>query len=141
MTFGESGARLIRLPAFTDERGQLAVGESGDALPFQVARFFTVGNVPAGARRGDHATSCDELLVATAGSLTVGIHDGKEEYACRLDRRDVALLVPGYTYCWQYDFSADAVLLVLASEVYSSVEYIHGLDAYRAAIAQKRIRC
>ena len=140
MTFGESGARLIRLPAFTDERGQLVVGEGEDALPFRVVRFFTGGHGPAGARRGAHAVSCEELLVAAVGSLTVSIHDGKAEYACRLDRRDIALLVPRYTYCWQYDFSADAVVLVLASEPYASVEYIRGLDTYRAAVTQKRIR-
>ena len=117
----------------------MAVGEYDRELPFRPVRFFTVGDVPADVRRGDHATSCDELLVATAGSLTAGIHDGKNEYRCKLDRRDAALFIPRYTYCWQYDFSGDAVLLVLASEPYARVQYIERLDAFLAAVAQNRI--
>jgi hypothetical protein len=130
MMFGDSGARLIRLVTHADERGQLTVGEAGHDLPFQPVRFFTIHDVPAGARRGDHAVDCDLLLLAVAGSVMVGIHDGKAEYRCRLDRPDVALYLPPNIFNWQYDFSAGCVLLALASRPYAAVRYISGLDEY-----------
>jgi hypothetical protein len=130
MTFGDSGAKLIRLGTHADDRGQLIVGEVGYDLPFQPVRLFTIHGVPAGARRGDHAVDCELLMLAVAGSVMVGIHDGKAEHTCRLDRRDLGLYLPPNIFNWLYDFSAGCVLLVLASRTYAAVRYISGLDEY-----------
>jgi hypothetical protein len=132
MPLGECGARILSLGAHVDARGTLVVGECGGALPFSPMRFFLVHGVPPGGRRGGHAVvNCDELLVAAAGAISIGLHDGREEHVLRLDSPRVALYLPRDTFCWQFDFSPGAVLLVLASELYQNVRYVDDLEAYR----------
>lgn len=132
MTRGDAKAKLIELETHPDARGRLVVGEYGSELPFVPMRFFFVQEVPSGAERGHHAVNCEELFVACAGSVSVGIYDGTETRSFRLDRPDVALYLPPDTYCWQYAFSADALLLVFASQPYRSVRYISDRAAYEA---------
>jgi UDP-2-acetamido-3-amino-2,3-dideoxy-glucuronate N-acetyltransferase len=110
--------RLLHLPSVREARGALAVAE-GEDLPFAVARYFVVRDVPAGATRGRHLQrEGHELLSCVAGSCTVELHrpDGGETH--RLDGPERALHVPPGTWVECRDFSADAVLLVLCSNVY-----------------------
>jgi UDP-2-acetamido-3-amino-2,3-dideoxy-glucuronate N-acetyltransferase len=132
MTRRDGNAKLIELEVHPDARGKLVVGECGAELPFVPMRFFFVQAVPSGAERGHHAVNCEELFVACAGSVSVGVYDGSETRSFRLERPDVALYLPPDTYCWQYDFTADALLLVFASEPYRSVRYISDRGAYEA---------
>lgn len=110
--------RILRLPSFGDERGALAVAE-GDALPFAVARYFVVRNVPAGAARGRHLQlEGHELLSCVVGSCTVELRWPGGEATHRLDGPEQALHVPPGVWVECRDFSADAVLLVLCSNAY-----------------------
>ncbi|HEX9906058.1 MAG TPA: FdtA/QdtA family cupin domain-containing protein [Propylenella sp.] len=131
-SLGVGGARLIPLPEYRDLRGTLVVGEFANQVPFAPVRFFVVHGVPPGVSRGYHAAvNCDQLLVAVAGSVHIGIDDGIEEHSCLLDSRRTALCLPRNTFCWQHDFSPDAVLLVLASEIYELTEYVSDRAEYR----------
>ena len=137
MPLGDCGARMVELSAHVNARGTLVVGECGVVLPFAPLRFFLVHGVPPGARRGGHAVvNCDELLVAAAGEVSVGIDDGHEQHVLRLDSPNVGVYLPRDTFCWQFDFSPGAVMLVLASEHYRNVCYVDDLDAYRRARAR-----
>jgi hypothetical protein len=129
---GASGACPVRLSAHVDERGALTVGECGGELPFAPVRFFLVHGVPAGAERGGHAVvNCDELIVAAAGSFSVGVDDGAAEHIFRLERPDTALFLPRDTYSRQFGFSPGAVMLVLASETFGTVRYVSDRAAWR----------
>jgi UDP-2-acetamido-3-amino-2,3-dideoxy-glucuronate N-acetyltransferase len=110
--------RLLHLSSVEDARGALAVAE-GDDLPFQVARYFVVRDIPAGAARGRHLQrEGHELISCVAGACTVELRwpDGEATY--RLDGPEQALHVPPGVWSECRDFSADAVLLVLCSNAY-----------------------
>lgn len=91
----------------------------GDALPFPVARYFLVRDVPAGAARGRHLQrEGHELITCVVGACSVDLRwtDGEESH--RLDDPKQALHVPPGTWVECRDFSPDAVLLVLCSNAY-----------------------
>lgn len=131
-----AGVKLLSLKKNSDPRGNLLAFENEQELPFQVKRIFLVNGVPANEVRGIHAhRECWQFLIAVAGSLTVGFDDGAQSQELILDRDDVGLLLPPLTYGRQFNFSPDAVLLVLASHSYDLSDYI---DDYEEFLELKR---
>ena len=49
-----------------------------------------------------------------------------------LDRPNIGLFVPAMIWCIQYKYSADAVLLVFATESYNPDDYIRDYDEFLA---------
>lgn len=131
---GAPSQRTTRLTGFNDHRGVLTVGETPAGLPFQVERFFIVSNVPEGEPRGIHAhKECHQFLVCVAGSVKALFDDGSVREVISLDEPNIGLHMPPLTWGAQYDFSSDAVLLVLASHRYAPEDYIHEYDEFLAA--------
>ena len=119
------------LPGFSDHRGNLTVGQTKDGLPFQVERFFIVSNVPPGEPRGIHAhRKCHQFLVCVSGSVKAMFDDGTSREVVLLDQPNLGLHMPPLTWGAQYDFSSDAVLLVLASDRYDEDDYIHDYEEF-----------
>lgn len=117
---------LVKLVSFTDQRGSLTVGELPLTLPFEVKRFFYVANVPQGEPRGIHAhKECHQFLVCVAGSVSAMVDDGEHREVYTLSNDGHGLYMPPMTWGSQYDYSDDAVLLVLASHEYDADDYIH----------------
>jgi acetyltransferase-like isoleucine patch superfamily enzyme/dTDP-4-dehydrorhamnose 3,5-epimerase-like enzyme len=127
------GAALLELPQIQDSRGMLSFAEAEQSLPFRVARYFLVYGVPNRQIRGEHAhRALHQFLVCVAGSCAVRIFDGQKSDEVRLDRPELGLHVPPMVWTTQYKFSSDAVLLVLASDVYDEADYIRDPDEYMA---------
>src|SRR6185312_16425208 len=117
--------RLIELPERADARGALIFAQEGDHIPFPVKRFFALYRVAPGASRGGHAHRAQhQLLAMLAGAATVIVDDGKTRTPLRLDRPSLALHAPPMLWLDLEDFSADAVCMVLTSDVYSESDYI-----------------
>lgn len=126
-----SGVQLLNLKKNSDPRGNLLAFENDKALPFRVKRIFIVDGVPENEVRGIHAhRECWQFLVAVAGSITVGFDDGSNAQELVLDQNDVGLLLPPLTYGKQFNFSPDAVLLVLASHSYDLNDYIDDYEEF-----------
>jgi acetyltransferase-like isoleucine patch superfamily enzyme len=127
--------RLIELPHFEDLRGALAVGEVGAALPFAPARYFVVFDVPSAEVRGEHAhRRCEQFLTCVRGSVRVVLDDGRARAEYVLDTPRRGVLIPAMVWGTQYRYSADAVLLVLASLPYDAADYIRNFDEYLALV-------
>jgi UDP-2-acetamido-3-amino-2,3-dideoxy-glucuronate N-acetyltransferase len=125
------GVRLIPLDRHEDLRGHLAVAQRGGALPFEPQRVFFVHHVPSREVRGAHAhRRLQQLLICAAGQCSVVLDDGRQRQEFPLDGPDFALLVPALVWGIQYRFSADATLVVLASEAYDDAEYIRDYDEF-----------
>lgn len=119
------GVTLHRLPKVLDLRGNLTVGEFGRSIPFEAKRYFMVFGVPNAEVRGEHAhRSCHQFLICARGSLSVVADDGRSREEFQLDDPAIGLHLPPLTWGIQYKYSADAVLLVFASEFYDNQEYI-----------------
>jgi UDP-2-acetamido-3-amino-2,3-dideoxy-glucuronate N-acetyltransferase len=119
-------ARLIDLPLVSGDKGVLVWAQVGAHLPFEVRRFFCIFGVPAGEARGQHAhRELHEMLVCVRGHCTVLIDDGSSSRRFMLDTPARGLYVPPLTWATQCEFSADALLAVLASETYRPEDYVH----------------
>jgi UDP-2-acetamido-3-amino-2,3-dideoxy-glucuronate N-acetyltransferase len=131
------GAALVPLPKKIDMRGSLSVGEIDAQLPFLPRRFFLVYDVPSREVRGEHAhKACHQFLVCVKGSLSVVLDDGEHRDEVLLDSPLRGLHIPPMVWGIQYRFSADAVLLVLASDPYDAQDYIRSHDDYLAALGR-----
>lgn len=131
------GAILYRLPRISDHRGDLSFAELNQSLPFPVSRYFLVFDVPSREIRGEHAhRTLHQYLVAVHGSCSVRLFDGARSEEILLDRPECALHVPPMVWTTQYRYSSDAVLLVLASDVYREEDYIRDFDEYQASVCQ-----
>lgn len=122
----------VPLPRIIDARGQLTFGEYPGDLPFQPVRFFVVQHVSADQSRGGHGhRTCSLILVMLAGACDVHIWDTPtSSVVVRLVAGGDALLLRPGTYSEQRSFSADAVLLGLASETYDVDEYVSAQEYF-----------
>jgi UDP-2-acetamido-3-amino-2,3-dideoxy-glucuronate N-acetyltransferase len=129
------GVTVHRLPVFADLRGSLSVGEFPEQVPFVPKRYFIVYDVPGKDVRGEHAhRRCHQFLVCLRGSLSVVVDDGKASEEIALDRPSIGLYLPPMVWAVQYRYSADALLLVFASEPYDARDYIRDYDEFLSAI-------
>lgn len=129
------GAMLYELPRVSDHRGHLSFAEIHQQLPFEAARYFVVFGVPNREIRGEHAhRTLHQFLVCVHGACSVRVFDGDSSDEVRLDRADLGLHVPPMVWTTQYKYSADAVLVVLASDVYREEDYIRDSDEFLSAV-------
>lgn len=114
-----------------DERGKLVVIEGEQSIPFAIQRVFYIYGSDATVVRGQHANRESEfVLINVAGNSKVRITDGEEEFIVELNRPMMGVYIPKMVWKDMYDFSADSVLLVLASTHYDGSEYIRDYEAY-----------
>jgi acetyltransferase-like isoleucine patch superfamily enzyme/dTDP-4-dehydrorhamnose 3,5-epimerase-like enzyme len=131
--YEDQGARLVALPVIPDTRGVLTFAEAGTHLPFTPKRYFAIMDVPQGKMRGAHAhRELHQFMVCLRGRCTVVLDDGYSRRQVRLDSPGVGLHVPPMTWNELTEASADAVVLVLASDVYSERDYIRNYDDFVA---------
>jgi UDP-2-acetamido-3-amino-2,3-dideoxy-glucuronate N-acetyltransferase len=131
------GVSRYNLTRVSDMRGHLAATEFSD-LPFQPQRSFLVFNVPSTEVRGEHAhRRCHQLLTCVHGEVSVMVDDGQQREEYRLDRPEIGLHIKPMVWASQYRYSADAVLLVLASEAYDPDDYIRDYDRFLAALTEQ----
>lgn len=124
-------AKVIEFPEIFDLRGKLTFAETPDSLPFIPKRFFLVYEVPGRDVRGEHAhRELHQFLVCIKGSCAVVVDDGQNRCEVVLDRPTLGLHVPPLVWATQYKFTPDAVLLVLASDIYRADDYIRNYDEY-----------
>ncbi len=127
-----AGVVLHRMPRVADIRGSLTVGEFGRSLPFSAKRYFMVFDVPSVETRGEHAhRTCHQFLICVRGSCAVVADDGKHRQEFLLDQPDIGIHLPPMVWGIQYKYSADAVLLVFASDYYDSSDYIRDYLEFR----------
>jgi UDP-2-acetamido-3-amino-2,3-dideoxy-glucuronate N-acetyltransferase len=132
-----AGVQRVEVPHFRDLRGLLGAVEVDSDLPFVPRRLFFIYNVPTQYVRGEHAhRTCQQMLICLRGSLNVVLDDGRQREEHVLKSPDTALYVPPMIWASQYKYTADALLLVLASEKYDSTDYIRNYDEWRAEIGR-----
>lgn len=127
---GELG-KIIELQKVTDPRGNLTVAEGLTQIPFEIARAYWVYDVPGGESRGGHAHKrLKQLVVATSGSFTVTLDNGREQKKYLLNHPWQGLLIDTGIWRTLDDFSSGAVCLVLASQRYEEDDYIYEYDDF-----------
>ena len=114
-----------------DSRGQLIAIEQLKDIPFEIKRVYYMYDTGEGVIRGYHAhKNLQQVLICVHGSCTIRLDNGKEKEIITLDKPNVGLYVANNMWREMYDFSPDAVLLVLASELYDESDYIRDYDEF-----------
>jgi acetyltransferase-like isoleucine patch superfamily enzyme len=133
-----AGARLIQLPEISDLRGTLTFAEFPGLLPFQPRRMFMLYGVPGKDVRGEHAhKELHQFLVCAAGSCAVVVDNGTDRFEVHLNKPTLGLHVPPGTWATEYKFTRDAVLVVLASDVYKAEDYIRSYSEYLEFVSKQ----
>ena len=123
---------VVELNKIHNPAGNITIVQNGDFLPFDIKRVYYLYDVPGGSERGGHAhRELHQLIVAASGSFDVILDDGTKKKIVQLNRPNYGLLVvPGI---WReiVNFSSGAICLVLASEKYTSADYIRDYDEFK----------
>jgi hypothetical protein len=120
---------------FEDERGLLQVLELGPEIPFEVKRIFTVSRVPAGRVRGEHAHKiCQQYLWLVEGSLELEVLSSRGAEHLFLNSEKRGKYLPPLHWGKLSNFTANTILLVLASEIYSADDYIVDLQEFKRMV-------
>jgi acetyltransferase-like isoleucine patch superfamily enzyme/dTDP-4-dehydrorhamnose 3,5-epimerase-like enzyme len=127
-----SGVTVHRLALVEDMRGHLSVAETPADVPFEIKRCFMIFNVPGRELRGAHAhRKQHQFLTCVHGECRLVVDDAVTREEIVLDSPGVGVHVPPMVWAVQYRYSPDAVLLVLASDLYDSADYIRDYDEFQ----------
>ncbi|MBK7917789.1 MAG: WxcM-like domain-containing protein [Chloroflexi bacterium] len=130
--------RIIEIPEYSDLRGKAAVLEYQDLLPFVPKRSFFVYDVPSKEARGEHAhRALHEVLFCVSGSCLVVVEDGQHREEYILNQPNIGIYLPPLVWRSHYNYSADGVLVVFASERYNPSDYIRDYDEYLQLVKQQ----
>lgn len=114
-----------------DHRGQLVVLEELKDIPFPIKRVYYMYDTGVGVRRGFHAhKSLKQILICIHGSCKILLDNGIEKETVTLDKPYEGLYISHNMWREMYDFSPDAVLMVLASEHYDESDYIRDYNKF-----------
>lgn len=114
-----------------DDRGQLVALEEFKDIPFRIKRVYYMYDTANGVTRGKHAhKSLQQILICIHGSCKILLDNGKEKKVVPLEKPYEGLYVTNNMWREMYDFSPDAVLMVLASELYDESDYIRDYDEF-----------
>ena len=123
-----------------DDRGQLVALEEHIDIPFEIKRVYFMYDTKPGVRRGYHAhKSLKQILVCIHGSCKVHLDNGYETKEILLEKPYEGLYVPPGMWREMFDFSKDAVLMVLASEVYDESDYIRDYDEFLKIVKDEHV--
>jgi dTDP-4-dehydrorhamnose 3,5-epimerase-like enzyme len=112
----------IKLPTHSDSRGRLTVVEN---IPFDIKRVYYIYDVD-GCERGHHRhKKTVQLLVCINGYCAIEMNNGKSINTVLLASPEEGLIVRPGDWHKIYDFSKDAILMVLASEPFNEDDYIY----------------
>ncbi|MDE5551985.1 MAG: FdtA/QdtA family cupin domain-containing protein [Muribaculaceae bacterium] len=122
---------IITFPKVFDPRGSLSFTEGGRHIPFDIARVYWIYDVPAGESRGSHShKENQEVIVATGGSFTIHLSDGRRSESFTLNRPYQGLYVPPGYWRTLDNFSSGSVCMVLTSHPYDEDDYIRDYNEF-----------
>lgn len=120
-----------------DERGQLVALEEFKDIPFEIKRVYYMYDTGEGIHRGFHAhKTLKQILICIHGSCKVLLDNGEEKKIVSLEKPYEGLYISHNMWREMYDFSPDAVLMVLASEYYDESDYIRDYDQFLNSVKE-----
>ena len=120
-----------------DDRGMLVALEEFKDIPFEIKRVYYMYDTKEGVHRGFHAhKNLQQILICIHGSCKVLLDYGSEKKIVSLEKPYEGLYVSNNMWREMYDFSPDAVLMVLASEIYKEEDYIREYDSFLKFIGE-----
>ena len=125
-----SDVKEIQFRNNPDPRGSLTSIEGEcQEIPIDIKRIFYMHHVVDD--RGGHAhIGTDQVLIPIHGSFMLKLFDGKDTIEFNMNDCTKGVYVPRLTFTDMYDFTPDAVCLVLANTHYDMGQSLRSMDAY-----------
>ncbi len=121
--------KVICLRTNSDIRGALTSVEGLQDIPIDIKRIFYMHHVTED--RGGHAhKDTDQVVIPVSGTFKIRLFDGKESMVFEMCDCTKALYIPRLTFTDLYDFSPDAVCLVLANTHYDMGRSLRSKEEY-----------
>lgn len=121
----------MQLPKISDQRGSLAFGEAERHIPFPIRRIFWTYDIKDGNLRGDHAhRTCEMVLFPIGGGFDIELDDGVMRQMLHMEDPSEGVFIPPLVWCKLTNFTMGAACISLASEEYSSEDYIHDYEEF-----------
>jgi len=129
----------INLPTYPEPaRGTLTVVESGHSIPFSIARIFYIYGVRSDRERGAHAhRESEQVFIAVSGGFSLSVTNVHQTKTYEMKEPNRAVYVPPMIWARVYNFSDDAVCLVLTSSAYTPADYIRDWDEFVSAVGKE----
>ena len=122
---------LIKFSMHANDSGSLCVYESGDLVPFDIKRIFTV-TAKKNEVRGNHAHKmCTQILVCVSGIVEVCCDNGTDKSIYLLSNMGQGLLVPAGVWASEKYICGGSVLMALCDRSYESKDYIRDYSEYK----------
>jgi len=122
-----------------DDRGQLIALEEFKDIPFAIKRVYYMYDTAQGVVRGYHAhKTLEQILVCIHGSCKIKLDNGKEQKVVLLEKPYEGLYISSNIWREMYDFSVDAVLVVLASQLYDESDYIRDYNEFLKMVEENQ---
>jgi hypothetical protein len=115
-------AHLIDLTTFTDKRGNLTVIEK--SIPFHIKRIFYIYGVDDSERGGHRHKQTIQAAICIQGQCRIYNNNGTETAEFLLNSPAKCLILDPQDWHKMYNFSPDAILMVLASTEFEAADYI-----------------
>lgn len=127
--------RWAEFPALGDDRGALVSIEGAKTISFDIKRVYYIYGTKAGVVRGYHAhKALEQIAVCVSGQCKMLLDDGKNKEEIWLNSPEKGIYIGSMIWREMHAFSADCVLLVLASEHYDEADYIRDYDEFLAQV-------
>jgi dTDP-4-dehydrorhamnose 3,5-epimerase-like enzyme len=115
-------AYLIDLKTYTDKRGNLTVIEN--VLPFKIKRIFYIYGVDGSVRGGHRHHKTIQAAICIKGKCKIFNNDGQRTTTYTLRNPSQCLVLEQKDWHKMFEFSKNAILMVLASENFDEKDYI-----------------
>lgn len=122
---------MLSFPEFNN--GGFVEVEGLRDVPFEIKRvFYIFGKGNVGTVRGKHSNRKSEFVLfnVKGKSKVKTIDENFNEVVYELNHPNEAVYLPKMVWKEMYDFTEDAVLVVLANEYYDASEYIRDFDTF-----------
>lgn len=123
---------FVDLPNYSDHRGNLLVVENDKSIfPFEIRRTYLIFGVPNLEVRAGHAhMNLNQLLLASSGSFTIRVNDGKDSRDFELNSPDKGLLIKPGIWRDLMNFSKHSTCLVFGDQHYDKSDYITSFQEF-----------
>lgn len=114
-----------------DDRGALIAIENSKDIPFDIKRLYYIYGTQEHVVRGKHAhKKLKQVLICVSGSVDIKCQIKDQIENITLNSPNVGLYIEGLVWHEMLHFSNDAVLIVVADNVYDESDYIRNYDMF-----------
>lgn len=131
-------AKIIEFPIHGDKQGKLVAIEELKDCPFDVKRVYYIWDTLHDVVRGKHAHyDLKQVILCLKGSCDFILDDGTTRETVHLDDPSKGIYIDSFIWREFTNFSEDCVVLVLASELYNTDDYIYDYQEFLDKVHNK----